>query len=115
MILIPVGASTLHFFLHRHLLTKVKIRLRQQGSLIRIMSKQHQLLERKIDSLVTMVSSREKETAFNPDPKDIIEHQYERAKRIMKKGTNEDIDILRSCNMTSEEMELLSGLIMTVD
>ncbi|KGP63717.1 hypothetical protein EP47_04965 [Legionella norrlandica] len=51
----------------------------------------------------------------NGKPKEEIEHQYDRAKKILQNGIMEEKDILQYCDITLEEMELLSGLIKNTE
>lgn len=42
--------------------------------------------------------------------KEVIEQNYERAKNLIERGVVPDRELMESCNMTEEELELLSGL-----
>jgi hypothetical protein len=42
--------------------------------------------------------------------KEVIEQNYERAKNLIERGVIPDRELMESCNMTEEELELLSGL-----
>lgn len=42
---------------------------------------------------------------------DLVVSNYERAKGFMQRGVSLDRDVLRNCNITEEEMELLSDTV----
>lgn len=47
----------------------------------------------------------------NGKPQEEIEYQYDRAKKILQNGLMKEKEVLQYCDITLEEMELLSGLI----
>lgn len=82
----------------------------QQHASIKSMHEKLALMDHKIDSLILILNDMDIKSSSLGKGKDTIEHQYERAKRILKNGLIEEKDLLNSCRITKEEMELLSEL-----
>jgi hypothetical protein len=91
---------------------KMKLKLLQSNMSSRIIYKNMQVLENKMASIhASFTNSDNKPNSSSGDTKDKIEYQYERARKILKNGLADEQDILQSCNITLEEVELLSGLV----
>jgi len=103
------------FFLYqlmvlKQIIVKTKMKLSQNTIALRVIYKNIQALESNIQSQSTMLTKFDQQTLNQTNPNDKIEHQYTRAKRILQQGSEEDIHSLHSCDMTEEEMELLTDL-----
>lgn len=66
-------------------------------------------IEEQFDTLknISKTSSTPRNTSYVPG--ESIEHNYERAKNLLKRGVSLDRELMTSCKMTEEEFELLSG------
>ena len=69
----------------------------------------HNSMEKKLENIQDSLLHIDKRSSVG-DSKDKIEYQYERARKILKNGLADEQDILQSCNITLEEIELLSGM-----
>ncbi len=91
-------------------LLKTKTKLSENTIAMRVIYKNIQSLEGKIQSQSSLLNQIDEQRAQNPDPKNNIEQEYARARQILKSGADEDISHLHSCDMTQEEIELLTDL-----
>lgn len=94
------------------LFKRIKLGVFQNNMNLKLLHKSIQEQEK----LIQAINSEEKKPVFsNAKPKEEIELQYERAKTVLQNGIMNEEDILEYCDITFEEMELLSGLINTTD
>lgn len=82
----------------------------QHNNAIKSLQEQTKSQEAKLETIITLLHDLEMESYFSKKNNDNIEHQYDRAKRILKNNELRGDDLLQSCDMTAEEIELLSCL-----
>lgn len=116
-LLICISSACIIFFLVsiRQTVVKTKVKLLQNNMAIKYVYKKSQTLETKLDTLIKQLGELDTKSSFPAAPKDNIERQYERAKRILKNGLMDEEELLGACDITAEEIELLSGLIHNAD
>lgn len=110
---ICIGFGVCFYFLAsiRKALIKNKIKLSQNNTAIKYVQEQLKQHETKLDTIINLLHDLEMKSSLSVKNKDSIEHQYDRAKRILKNNVLQEDALLQSCDMTAEEIELLSGLI----
>lgn len=87
----------------------IKLRVLQSNMGINVIHKSVQEQEKILQQLL---NAEDKRSPFsNSKSKEDIESQYDRAKNVLQKGIMDEKDILECCDITLEEMELLTGLI----
>lgn len=89
----------------------IKARMLQHNMGLKLVLKAVQEQENVLNKMLGALGELDKKSSFSSPAKEDIEQQYERAKRILKNGIIEEKDLLNSCDITLEEMELLSDLI----
>ncbi len=95
-------------FIARKLLSKIKMKQSQHAVALRVIFKNIEAIDSKLQSIMHAQLEQQNSKSFHVQ--NDIEQQYERAKKILKNGANGDLDSLHSCDMTEEEIELLTDL-----
>lgn len=96
-------------------ISQIKSRSIQHSAALRFLLRSMEDQEKNIGSAINQINTLDRKSVFPAAVKDDIEHQYDRAKRILKNGLMDDHDLLDSCDITLEEMELLSGMITNTE
>ncbi len=103
---------TVEFFVLRRTMLKVKEEAAKTGLILRVMAKKLTSFEKSLEVHNNNMAQIEQNPRFyNNSINDSIEHQYERARRVLKHGAKDDLSKLRQCDMTDEEIELLTDLV----
>lgn len=96
-------------------LMHLKSKFSQNTIAMRVLLKNIEAIEGKLQNQSQILTQIDQQTIPSSQSQQQIEGQYERAKRILKNGSEEDIDNLHSCDMTKEEIELLTDLMQAGD
>lgn len=113
VIVFPFCICVYQYIMIRSHLAKMKHRFSRNNVRIKMIFSKLEALDKKMDAQAVMLANFDKQLPSISTGKDVIEHQYDRAKRMLKKDLldgNEQQHILQSCNMTTEEIELLTDL-----
>ena len=102
---------TIEFYILRRTMIKVKDEAAKTGLILRVITKKIMSFEKTIEAYHSKAAPVEPAPRYYNDAHDSIEHQYERAKRVLKHGAKDDLSKLRQCDMTDEEIELLTDLV----
>jgi hypothetical protein len=111
-----MGFMCYHIIKMSRLLTKLNRKLIQNEKIIQLFNKKITDLkshfEEQFEAL--KVISKKPTPAISSSSsfvaKEVIEQNYERAKNLIERGVTPDRELMESCNMTEEELELLAGL-----
>lgn len=110
------GFMCYHIIKMSRLLTRLNRKLIQHERIIRLSSKNVTDLKSSVEEQLEALKVISKKPA-SPVPntsfvsKEAIEKNYERAKNLIERGVVPNRELMESCNMTEEELELLSGLL----
>ncbi|MFI4918017.1 MAG: hypothetical protein ACHP65_00515 [Legionellales bacterium] len=107
-----IGFMCYHMVKMSRLLIKLNRKLIQNDLLMQLINKKFTDLEPQFNNQLEKIKAISKNhiapssTGFVS--KEAIEQNYERAKNLVNRGMSLDTELMRSCNMTEEEFELLS-------
>lgn len=77
---------------------------------LRILAKNVVALEKSIHNQQRNAVSNEQQSRYSSGSNTSLEHQYERAKRLLQHNAKDDVTSYRHSDMTEEEIELLTQL-----
>lgn len=92
------------------ILLKTKIKMSQNTIALRVLFKKLQSVEVGLKNQSKHLNSLNEQPWPISKKTDSIATEYERARRILKKGTEAELNTLHNFDMTEEEIELLTDL-----
>lgn len=114
LLMLSISCASLYLqFTMRKLLFKIKMRLSQNAMSVRDVYKKMEAMETVLSSMERVLADQQILRA-GQELND-IEKQYKKAKSVLKRGSKEEMHSLQGIDMTSEEIELLTGLMQSVD
>lgn len=105
-----IGFMCFHVVKMSQSLAKLNLKFVQNDMMMQLVGKQFTGLENKFAEQLETLKAIPKTAPSSPGfiAREVIEQNYDRAKSLLKRGMPLDRDLMKSCNMTEEEFELLA-------